>query len=374
MLKRELFNHIKNVGGWSTRRKLVLFSVDDYGNLRIRNRDALESLRRGGLEVNQRFDCLDNLENAKDLSLLFELLQSVRDRNGKPAVFTPYALPCNIDFEGIAANGYSEYVHELLPVTYAKLAYEDAEYRGAWELWKQGIELGILAPQFHGREHFNLAIFNNLLASGNKDLLSCLRNGSYVTVPAHSNYTSGWTAAFAYQAQAEIEAFPSIIESGIQAFNEVYGSLPKVFTPPAQHFPPSLDDQLVKWGFKAVDRAFRQTRNFNGVPKKITHKQGLHSDGLVQIVRNVVFEPTDPRGFNWVDYTFKQVEAAFRMGKPANISSHRVNFSGGIDETNREKGLAALKALLKKVVKNFPDVEFISVAELVDIISNERKP
>ena len=40
------------------------------------------------------------------------------------------------------------------------------------------------------------------------------------------------------------------------------------------------------------------------------------------------FEPSEPRGFNWVDYTFKQVEAAFRMGKPANISSHRVNFFG----------------------------------------------
>lgn len=369
-MKQTILNHIKNISGWRTDRKLVIFSVDDYGNLRIRNRNALESLRREGLAVNQRFDCLDNLENAKDLSLLFEVLQSVRDRNGRPAVFTPYALPCNIDFEGMAANGYCEYIYEQLPVTYAKLAREDTDYVGAWELWQQGIELGILAPQFHGREHFNLAIFNDLLASGNKDLLSCLRNCSYVTVPAHANYGSGWTAAFAYQAQAEIEAFPSIMEAGIHAFREVYGYPPIAFTPPAQHFPPQLDNQIKTWGLKAVDRAFRQTRNFDGVSKRVTHKQGLQSEGLVQIVRNVVFEPTDPRGFNWVDYAFKQVEAAFRMGKPANISSHRVNFTGGIDDTNRAKGLAALKALLEKIVRKWPDVEFASVADLVKIISH----
>jgi hypothetical protein len=273
----------------------------------------------------------------------------------------------------MAANGYKKYVCEQLPITYIKLAQEDSAYKGAWELWREGIDSGLLAPQFHGREHFNLAIFNDLLASGNKDLLTCLRSRSYVTVPAHAKYDSGWTAAYAYREQEEVAAFPRIIESGIQAFREVYGYLPAIFTPPAQHFPPQLDDRLKQWGFKAVDRALRQTRNFNGDRKKVTHRLGVQSDGLVQIVRNVVFEPTEPRGLDWVDYTFKQVEAAFRMGKPANISSHRVNFSGGIDETNREKGLAALKALLEKVVKNFPDVEFMSVGELVDTISNIRK-
>ena len=278
-VKQDLLNHLKNVGGWRTERKLVIFSVDDYGNLRIRNRNALNTLRKEGLAVSQRFDCLDNLENAKDLSLLFEVLQSVSDRNGRPAVFTPYALPCNIDFEGMAANDFREYVYEKLPLTYAKLAREDTDYIGAWELWRQGINLGILAPQFHGREHFNLANFNDLLAKGNKDLITCLHNGSYVTVPAHSNYDSGWTAAFAYKAQLEIETFPLIIESGIQAFNEVYGYLPVAFTPPAQHFPPQLDDQLRTWGFEAVDRAFRQNRNYNGVSKKVTHRQGIQNGG-----------------------------------------------------------------------------------------------
>jgi len=36
-------------------------------------------------------------------------------------------------------------------------------YNGAWDLWKYGIEKGFMKPQFHGREHLNLYIFNDKL-------------------------------------------------------------------------------------------------------------------------------------------------------------------------------------------------------------------
>jgi hypothetical protein len=94
---------------------------------------------------------------------------------------------------------------------------------------------------------------------------------------------------------------------------------------------------------------------------------------MTELVRNVVFEPTHNRGFNWVDFTFKQVEAAFLWNKPANISSHRVNFCGYIDEGNRKIGLTALKELLVKIVKRWPEVEFISADQLGDMITNNKK-
>ena len=71
-MKQYLLNHLKNIGGWTTKRKLILFSVDDYGNLRIRNRKALYTLRKEGLELSKRFDSLDNLENTNDLSMLLK--------------------------------------------------------------------------------------------------------------------------------------------------------------------------------------------------------------------------------------------------------------------------------------------------------------
>ena len=95
-------------------------------------------------------------------------------------------------------------------------------------------------------------------------------------------------------------------------------------------------------------------------------------NNLVILVRNVVFEPTEDRGIDWVNYAFKQIEAAFFWNKPAIISSHRVNFCGHIDPKNREKGLNALKQLLKKIVEKWPDVEFMSADELGDLIATNK--
>jgi len=49
-------------------------------------------------------------------------IKETTDSRGKHAVFTPFAVPCNIDFERMAEEGYEEYRYELLPVTYEKLA------------------------------------------------------------------------------------------------------------------------------------------------------------------------------------------------------------------------------------------------------------
>ena len=64
----------------------------------------------------------------------------------------------------------------------------------------------------------------------------------------------------------------------------------------------------------------------------------------------------------------KQIETSFFWNKPANVSSHRVNFCGYIDKKNRATGINDLKQLLKKVVQKWPDVEFMSANELGDLI------
>jgi hypothetical protein len=88
----------------------------------------------------------------------------------------------------------------------------------------------------------------------------------------------------------------------------------------------------------------------------------------VFMVRNVVFEPTEPKNLDWVKFAMNQIDTAFRWGKPAMISSHRVNFCGHIDPANRSNGIASLRSLLKGIVKKYPDVEFLSSTELGALI------
>jgi hypothetical protein len=372
-MKQWIFDHIKNLGGWTTNRKFILFSVDDYGSVRLHSAQALSKLTQGGITPQKRFDQLDSLENRTDLEALFSILRSVRDKKNNPAVFTPYALPCNIDFDATLASPSKSCILESTVETFKKLAATEEVYKGAWERWQEGIEEGLMSPEFHGREHFNLDIFNELLSAQDPDLLLVLKNRSYITVPGHRKFPFGWTAAFANRGEDEVRRFPEIILDGIDKFEQVYRKKPLVFTPPAQQFPVALDDEVPNWPISAMDRPFMIKRESKGRSKKYRFTQKKLDNGLVHIVRNVVFEPTQNPSFNSVDFAMKQIEVAFRLKKPANISSHRVNFSGHISAENRTLGLAALKDLLDRVVARWPEVEFISAGELAKMIALENE-
>ena len=163
-IKQVFFNNLKNIYGWKTNRKIVVISVDDYGNVRVDSKEARIHMNNDGLKVKSRFDSYDTLETREDLELLFETLSSVTDATGRHAVFTPFALSCNIDFEKMASEDYEHYHYELLPDTYVKLAQQQPKaYEGTWKLWQEGINKGFMKPEFHGREHFNLKVFEEKL-------------------------------------------------------------------------------------------------------------------------------------------------------------------------------------------------------------------
>jgi len=115
----------------------------------------------------------------------------------------------------------------------------------------------------------------------------------------------------------------------------------------------------------------KEHQGFNKYKTEMNYTGKRTKEGLDIMVRNVVFEPTENRGINWVTFAMKQIEAAFRWNKPAIISSHRVNFCGHIDVKNRENGLLALENLLKEIVKKWPDAEFMSADQAGEILSKQ---
>jgi hypothetical protein len=372
-LKEQLILNAKNLMGWKTNRKIVVFSVDDYGNVRLDSKSAREGMDRKGITAKNRFDRLDTLETKQDLEMLYDVLLSVKDKHGHPAVFTPFALPCNIDFEGMRKNGYDEYRYELLPVTYKKLSERQPQaYDGAWDLWLQGIELGLIKPQFHGREHLNLKVFEEKLKEKNKELITNLENRSFTSLSDTGYETISSLAAFDFWEFFENERFHDVISDGLNRFEEVYGYQPDHFTPPAYNSHPVLNNTLSKNGVKFIDSALLKSEHQGeGKFKKRFNYTGKTIEGLSVIVRNVVFEPTEERSLDWVDFAVKQIEAAFRWNKPAIISSHRVNYCGHIDPGNREKGLKKLENLLIKIVEKWPDAEFMSLDSLGKLIKKQ---
>ena len=375
-MKQFILNNLKNIYGWKTKRRIVVISVDDYGNVRLDSKKARKTMDKVGMKVYSRFDAYDTLETGEDLEILYDTLQSVKDKNGNYAVFTPFAIPCNIDFEKMKAIGYEDYVYEILPVTYEKLAAFDASaYKDAWKLWQEGICNGLMAPQFHGREHFNLKVFNKKLKNKDKDLLTALQNRSYTSIRDTGYATISITAAFEFWDFSENTAFNEIIVDGLHRFKEVFGYSSRHFNAPGGREHPCIHEVLHKNGIDFLDAPLvKHEHQGLGKYKKVLNYTGKRNIlGMTYQVRNVVFEPTEDRGFNWVDYSIKQIEAAFRWNRPAIISSHRVNFCGHIDPMNRKKGISALRELLKKIVNKWPDVEFMSSVALGDLIATSKK-
>ena len=367
----KLKQDIKNVVGWKTRRKIVVFSVDDYGNVRLASRKAREELDSNGMKVLSPFDAYDTLETREDLEMLYECLDHYKDKHGNPAVFTSFAVPCNIDFERMAEEDYSHYHYELLPRTFEKLSASDpAAYKGAWSLLKEGMDSGLLVPQFHGREHFNVKVFEDKLKEKDLHLLTSLKNRSLTSLIVADKGQPGYTSAFGFREFSENQSFEDILEDGLDAFKKVYGYRPVHFMPPGGNEHHILHRYSERLGIKYMDISMvKKEHQGQGRYKTRFYYTGKKGPGaLIYMVRNIVFEPVENSGSESVNLALKQIEAAFRWNRPAIISSHRVNFCGHVSPDNRKKGIEGLNELLKKITERWPDVEFMSASKLGNLM------
>lgn len=367
-----LKNNLKNIIGWKTKRKIVAIAVDDYGNVRLASKNARENLDKAGFKAKNRFDQFDTLENADDLSMLYEVLTSVKDKHGKPAVFTALALPVNINFERMEDTGYEKYIYEPLPETLAKL---NGDYETVWSLWQEGMDKNIFVPQFHGREHLNLKLFEHNLGIKDPETILCLQNRSYTGIHHNPFKNIKVTGAFSLEDISEVETHKDIVKDGLNQFEKVFGFRSITFNAPGDRESSELHPTLKHSGVEFIEAPLikkehlgqgRYKTIFNYTGKKNKHKQ-------IFMVRNCVFEPTHNNNFNWVEYCLKQVETAFFWNRPAVISSHRVNFCGHIDPENRKQGLEALKQLLQQIVQKWPEVEFMSTPKLAKLISLDNE-
>lgn len=370
--KYRLWLHVKNSLGkkLSVKRKIVAFLVDDYGNVRLNNIQVRKKLKQQGyIDGSNRFDLYDTLETREDLDQLYNVLLSVKDKNGNSACFTPMALSANPNFEALKEYGYDQYRAENIKQSFERKALEEPQsYRGAWELVHEGIKAGIFVPQFHGREHLNVKAFNNLLANRDSKLLSSLVQRSVIggKYPTNLNLL----VAFDFFRVEELEEQHTIIEDGVKLFKKAYGYSPTLFTAPGYRYHTQLEETLAGSGIKGIDTFF--TGKEHQGSGRYLRKWRLHGHqnryDQTYILRNVVFEPTAVQNENdEIGKTLREIEIAFKWGKPAIVSSHRVNFCGHIESANRLKGLNALQSLLKQIVKRWPDVEFLTGGELVSL-------
>ena len=105
--------------------------------------------------------------------------------------------------------------------------------------------------------------------------------------------------------------------------------------------------------------------------KKFLYNGKKNEAGQKYVVRNCVFEPyldDCSRNSGAVAGCLKNIEAAFWMHAPAIISTHRVNFVGGLESSHRDDSLNELRSLLQEIIKRWPDVEFMDGTKMCDTV------
>lgn len=366
-------HNLFNIPGWHTKRHIVVFESDDWGAIRMPSKDVYDQFLKEGISVDRDPYCrYDRLATKQDLERLFEVLDSVKDKNGNPAVLTANAVMANPVFEKIAASDFQEYFYEPFTETLKR----SPEHDGAWDMWKEGMQSGVFKPQFHGREHLNVKKWLTVLREGDSITKRAFELGCFgLTSAVDPTIKRNYMGAFNSGLDEDISYYNQILTEGLNLFEHLFGYQSRSFIATTYTWNPKIEPALIGKGVKYVQGLVTQKIPLDNDTNIQFAKRGYQGTktqyGLIRLMRNCFFEPSQTPNVDVVDDCLHRVSLAFRWGKAAVVCAHRLNFIGSIDPSNTEKNLPNFQRLLKEIVRRWPDVEFMSSDKLGEIIESK---
>ncbi len=372
-LKHQVSRHKNNIPGWRTNRKIVVIESDDWGSIRMPSRKIYEKLLKAGLRVDLcPYNKYDSLASEEDLSALFGVLTKFQDKNGNHPVITANSLVANPDFEKIKDTGFKEYHFE--PFTKTLERYPN--HSGSFKLWQEGMEKKLFHPQFHGREHLNVRRWMKQLQMGSKETMLAFENQLFgISTNITTEKRKSYLAALDWDDESDLAYHKELLSEGLDLFEDFFKYKSTSYIATNYTWDPEIESTLAGKGVRFIQGAGTQSKPGLSGNTLIRHWLGQkNAFGQTYLTRNCSFEPSLNEKKDWVSSCLKEMEIAFFWKKPAVISSHRLNFIGFINESNRNRNLKYLESLLKTIVKKWPEVEFLSSEQLGEvIISKELK-
>lgn len=375
-IKSALRVNVSNIPGWKTKRHIVVIESDDWGSIRMSSKEAFDRMLKAGMPVDRsHYNLYDSLECNDDLEQMYETLSKFKDSTGRHPVITGVNVVANPDFEKIKTNNFSEYIYEPYTETCKRYSNHDRVY----DLWKEGIEKRLMVPIFHGREHLNAQFWMRALRDKNKSTLVGFENEVTGMPGIKGEKLPDFQAAFQIDTINDLVYQKEVLKTGLDLFEELYGYRSRYFVPTNGPFNNTLEKDLNEHGVKYINTGKKQKEPLgNGQYKINTRFIGDKNQyGQIYITRNCFFEPSSsgfekPANTDWINNCLKEIEIAFRWRKPAVISTHRVNYIGYLHPENRERSLKQLSELLGKMLKRWPDIEFMTSPELGDLITSKK--
>jgi hypothetical protein len=371
--KNNISRNIQAAIGWRTKRKILVIESDDWGSIRMPSNNSYSNLLKNGIPVDKSpYNKLDALESEEDIYEIYDFLEKTKDSKNKNLKITANTIMANPNFRKIKESNFNEYHYITLNETYEK-------YNGnsnVLNLFKEGIKNESFIPQLHGREHLQSI-----------EWLKALKSGDYETLIAFENQVWGhpqtyfkdskmdFSSAFHILNSNQLDFANRSIHEASKMFKDVFGYQSKSFIAPRYIWDTDIEKTLSVNGIKYIQGKIVQLvpipNNPNKFKNKVNYLGKKNKFGQIYLTRNVFFEPAQNPKFDWLADAMNRIRIAYKWGKPAIISMHRLNFMGGLEINNRKENLELLGVLINKVILEFPEVEFLSSNELGKIINNE---
>lgn len=300
--------------------------------------------------------------HARALSALVDLLLRHRDVTGRPALATigvilgvPDAPAMRSDAEG----------------GYRRLTLAEPAQQPMREALQHGVRSKALALQLHGLEHLWPDAFVTALREPGSAVRAWLEQGDGThTEGLPSPLQSRWTDAATLPSQ---EIPPADIHRAAQEevalFEQIFGSPPEVAVPPTFVWSAEVERAWAAAGVRCIVTPGRRLtcRDAAGRPagEDRTMLNGERGDGdIAYVVRDLYFEPA--RGHRCAD-VLPRIREHFRLGRPALLETHRSNFIGSDEQTR--SALSEIDALYRALLHEYPDLRFMSTAELARVVA-----
>jgi hypothetical protein len=364
-IRSALSQDLINFPGRRTERKILVIESDDWGSIRMPSREVYLKFISKGFDISgSDFNRIDTLESNEDLTMLYEILHSYKDSLGNPPVITANCVVGNPDFNKIRQSDFTNYYFE--PVTETLKRYPQRDK--VETLWKQGDSDGIFHPQFHGREHVNVVRWMNALRERTPEIMFTFDNET--TFSGNRDYN--FMEVLDYNTRDDLEKMKESLKEGLDIFEKIFGFRSKSFIPPCHIWSSEIEETLHASGVRYIQGLVVQsvpTGSFGNYRKKYHFLGNRNPYGQYYLIRNCFFEPSLIKSYDPVGECLNHINIAFRWKKPAVIRAHRINFMGALDENNRRNNLNLFDELLKRIIKNWQDVEFMTSDQLGDLVA-----
>lgn len=338
----------------------VAIQSDDWGSIRVPSNESRISLAKNRtIDTRSPYALFDTLVNADDLNSTFNLLSEFRDVYGRSPIITANTIMANPDFRRIRESGYEKYFYTPLQDVFNQ--YNNSR---ALELWSIGHSEGYFIPQFHGREHVNVLAWLSQLRRGHKGVLEAFDHGIFGLNFSDLNLKKpNFQAAWDLENDEDEDFVIDSIRDGYRMFTNYFGYDSLTAIAPSYTWTDNMEKELKRLGVRAMQSLLIQK-----IPVTTSryYKKKYH---LIQSknyqIRKIFFEPSIYGESFSLDEVLRRISIEQKMGRPAIISSHRLNYAGGLCVKNRDRTLFLLRELISSILKYWPNVEFVSSPDLI---------